>query len=75
MSHKVHPKIFRIKGIQDWLSQGFYGSKPLKDIKEDFIIRKFLTNKLKESSVERIEIEKYSNKINVVDYWKRRRRN
>ncbi|MFA5754794.1 MAG: 30S ribosomal protein S3 [Candidatus Paceibacterota bacterium] len=68
MSHKVHPKIFRIKGIQDWLSQGFYGSKPLKDIKEDFIIRKFLTNKLKESSVERIEIEKYSNKINVVVY-------
>ena len=68
MSHKVHPKIFRIKGVQDWLSQGFYGSKPLKDIKEDFIIRKFLTNKLKESSVERIEIEKYSNKINVVVY-------
>ena len=68
MSHKVHPKIFRIKGIQDWLSQGFYGSKPLEDIKEDFIIRKFLTNKLKESSVERIEIEKYSNKINVVVY-------
>lgn len=68
MSHKVHPKIFRIKGIQDWLSQGFYGSKPLEDIKEDFIIRKFLTNKLKESSVEKIEIEKYSNKINVVVY-------
>ena len=68
MSHKVHPKIFRIKGIQDWLSQGFYGSKPLEDIKEDFIIRKFLINKLKESSVEKIEIEKYSNKINVVVY-------
>jgi len=64
MSHKVHPKIFRIKGIEDWLSQGFYGKKPLKYIKEDFIIRSFLTKKLKESSVEKIEIERYLNKIN-----------
>ena len=24
MSHKVHPKIFRIKETTDWLSRGFY---------------------------------------------------
>lgn len=68
MSHKVHPKIFRIKGMDDWLSQGFYGKKPLKNVKEDFIIRSFLTKKLKESSVERVEIERYLNKINIVVY-------
>lgn len=68
MSHKVHPKIFRIRGIEDWLSQGFYGKKPLKGVKEDFIIRSFLTKKLKESSLERIEIERYLNKINIVIY-------
>lgn len=34
----------------------------------DFIIRSFLTKKLKESSVDRIEIERYLNKINVVVY-------
>jgi len=68
MSHKVHPKIFRVRGIEDWLSQGFYGKKPLNNIKEDFIIRSFLTKKLKESSVDRIEIERYLNKINVVVY-------
>ena len=68
MSHKVHPKIFRIRGIEDWLSQGFYGKKPLKNVKEDFIIRSFLTKKLKESSVDRIEIERYLNKINIVVY-------
>lgn len=68
MSHKVHPKIFRIRGIEDWLSQGFYGKKPLKNVKEDFIIRSFLTKKLKESSVEKIEIERYLNKINIVVY-------
>jgi small subunit ribosomal protein S3 len=68
MSHKVHPKIFRVRGIEDWLSQGFYGKKPLNNIKEDFIIRSFLTKKLKESSVDRIEIERYLNKTNVVVY-------
>ena len=66
MSHKVHPKIFRIRGIEDWLSHGFYGNKPLKSVKEDYIIRTFLTNKLKESSVEKVEIERYSNKTSVI---------
>ncbi|MFZ2390423.1 MAG: 30S ribosomal protein S3 [Minisyncoccales bacterium] len=66
MSHKVHPKIFRIRGIEDWLSHGFYGNKPFKSVKEDYIIRTFLTNKLKESSVEKVEIERYSNKTSVI---------
>ncbi|MFA5368495.1 MAG: 30S ribosomal protein S3 [Candidatus Paceibacterota bacterium] len=68
MSHKVHPKIFRIKGIMDWLSHGFYTSSPRHYLKEDFIIREFLTKKLKESSVEKIEIERFSNKIIAVIY-------
>jgi len=66
MSHKVHPKIFRIRGIEDWLSHGFYGNKPLKSVKEDYIIRTFLTKKLNEMSVEKIEIERYSNKTSAV---------
>jgi small subunit ribosomal protein S3 len=66
MSHKVHPKIFRVKGIEDWLSHGFYGKKPLKSVKEDFVIREFLTNKLKDMSVEKIEIERFTNKTSVV---------
>ncbi len=68
MSHKVHPKIFRIKGIEDWLSHGFYGSKPLKSVKEDYIIRTFLTKKLKGSSVEKVEIDRFSNKTSAVIY-------
>jgi len=66
MSHKVHPKIFRIRGIEDWLSHGFYGKTPFKSIKEDFFIRSFLTEKLKEMSVEKIEIERYTNKTSVI---------
>lgn len=63
MSHKVHPKIFRIKGIGDWLSHSFYGSEPRKYLKEDFVIREFLNKKLKDSSVEKIEIERSGNKV------------
>jgi len=66
MSHKVHPKVFRIKGIADWLSHGYYGKDPKKNLKEDFIIRSFLKTKLKELNVEKIEIERFSDKINVV---------
>lgn len=66
MSHKVHPTIFRIKGIEDWLSHGFYGKTPFKYVREDFVIREFLTNKLKEMSVEKVEIERYSNKTSAV---------
>jgi small subunit ribosomal protein S3 len=68
MSHKVHPKIFRIRGIEDWLSHGFYGNKPLKSVKEDYIIRTFLTKKLKGSSVEKVEIDRFSNKTSAVIY-------
>ncbi|HOS87969.1 MAG TPA: 30S ribosomal protein S3 [Candidatus Pacearchaeota archaeon] len=68
MSHKVHPKIFRVKGTADWLSHGFYGEAPKKYLQEDFIIRNFLTKKLKDASVEKIEIERYSNKIIVLIY-------
>ncbi|MFA6348295.1 MAG: 30S ribosomal protein S3 [Candidatus Paceibacterota bacterium] len=66
MSHKVHPKIFRIRGIADWLSHGFYGKSPRFDIQEDYIIRTFFKDKLKESSVEKVEIERYPNKTNVI---------
>ncbi|MDD5696659.1 MAG: 30S ribosomal protein S3 [Candidatus Pacebacteria bacterium] len=66
MSHKVHPKVFRIRGIADWLSHGYYGKDPKKNLKEDFIIRNFLKPKLKELNVEKIEIERFSDKINIV---------
>ncbi|BFT94379.1 MAG: 30S ribosomal protein S3 [Minisyncoccus archaeiphilus] len=66
MSHKVHPKIFRIKGIADWLSHGFYGKSVKGDLEEDYIIRSFTISKLKDSSVESVEIERFPNKVNVI---------
>jgi len=66
MSHKVHPKSFRIRRMADWLSRGFYGKKPFKYLKEDFEIRRFLNEKLNEASVENIEIERSLSSVKVI---------
>src|SRR3989344_5046433 len=39
MSHKVHPKAFRIKGTEDWNVRGFYGKKMSQYLEEDFLIK------------------------------------
>ena len=66
MSHKVHPKAFRIKGIEDWNIRGFYGKKMPQFLEEDFLIKDFLRKKLYEASVANIEIEHSVNKLNII---------
>ena len=66
MSHKVHPKSFRIKGTEDWNIRGFYGRKMPQYLEEDFLIKEFLRKKLAEASVANIEIEHSTNKLNVI---------
>lgn len=66
MSHKVHPKSFRIKGTEDWNIRGFYGKKMAQYLEEDFAIKDFLRKKLAEASVANIEIEHSANKLNVI---------
>jgi small subunit ribosomal protein S3 len=66
MSHKVHPKSFRIKGIEDWNIRGFYGKKMPQFLEEDFLIKDFLRKKLKEAQVANIEIEHSVNKVNII---------
>lgn len=66
MSHKVHPKSFRLKDASDWDSRWF-SPKRLRDyLEEDFIIREFLTKKLKDSSVQNIEIERSPGKVIII---------
>ena len=66
MSHKVHPKSFRIKGTEDWNIRGFYGKKMPRFLEEDFLIKDFLRKKLVEASVANIEIEHSANKLNII---------
>ena len=66
MTHKVHPKSFRLKEINDWNSRGFYKKKFPEYLEQDFKIREFLTSKLEKIGVEKIEIERFPEKINII---------
>jgi small subunit ribosomal protein S3 len=66
MSHKVHPKSFRMKRIADWDSRGFYGKKIAENLEEDFKIRELLSKKLEDSNIEKIEIERFPEKFTII---------
>lgn len=66
MAHKVHPKSYRIRGIEDWNIRGFYGKKMPQFLEEDFLVKDFLRKKLKEAQVSNIQIEHSANKINII---------
>jgi len=66
MSHRVHPKIYRIRGIEDWNSRGFYGKKMAQYLEQDFLIKEFLRKQLKEASVASVEIERSVNRLNII---------
>lgn len=66
MSHRVHPKIFRIKEITDWDSRWLNKKNFPKFLEEDFKIKKFLRQKLLQAGVGRIEIERFPGKINII---------
>lgn len=65
MSHKVHPKAFRLRDTADWFSRWFQKDGFAEALREDFIIRTYLENKLKPAGIEEIEIERFGNKITV----------
>jgi small subunit ribosomal protein S3 len=66
MGHKVHPKIFRTGIIYSWDSKWFAGKGNFASLlREDVTLRKFLLEKLRESAVEKIEIERTPRAITV----------
>lgn len=52
--------------MADWKTRGFYGKKPLPHLKEDFAIREFLQKRLKDCSIEKIEIEREPGRTNII---------
>lgn len=66
MGQKVNPIGLRIGVIRDWESKWYAGDKEFGTLLlEDVKIREFLKNKLKDSAVSRIEIERAANRVNV----------
>jgi len=66
MGQKVHPKIFRIGIIYAWDSRWFATKREFaRLLAEDTKIKTFLREKLKEASVDRIEVERTHRAITV----------
>ncbi len=70
MAHKVHPKAYRLRRIGDWDTRGFY-RKPAQTLEEDFRIREFLRKKIGKLGVEKVEIERFPNKVNLIVFTAR----
>lgn len=66
MAHKISPTSFRISINKDWRSRWFGGKKYLEFLKEDTLVRKFLTKKLKNMSVDKVDIEKSPDVLSII---------
>ncbi len=66
MSHKVHPKAFRLESVGDWFSRWIDKKNFASSLKEDYLIRKFLEERLTDHGIESIEIERFARKTTVV---------
>ena len=66
MGQKVNPHGIRVGVIKDWDSRWYADKKNYGDnLVEDYNLRVYLKNKLFQAGVDKIEIEKFANKIRL----------
>lgn len=65
MTHKVHPKVFRIGITEEWNSNWFSLKNYQKNLKEDLKIREFLKKRFEKGIIEKINIERLGHKVNI----------
>jgi len=66
MTHQVHPFIFRIGINTTWRSRWFQAKKYREYLREDTLIREWLTKKLKAAHIDAIEIERSPTSLNII---------
>lgn len=66
MAHRVHPKAYRLKTLADWNSRWLDKKKLPQYLEEDFKVRKIIKNKIGKLGVEKIEIERFPGKLNII---------
>lgn len=67
MGQKISPTSFRLSVQKGWLSRWFgLGKKYIQFFREDYTIRTFLSKKLKNMSVDRVEIECSPDVLNII---------
>ena len=65
MGQKVSPIGLRIGIIKDWESKWYAGKDFADLLHEDIAIRKYVTAKLKDAALSKVEIERAANRVNV----------
>jgi small subunit ribosomal protein S3 len=69
MGHKVNPKAFRIGTSVNWNSRWFAnGKKYSSRLRDDVVIRKFIETKLKEASLDKVEIDRGADSLEINIY-------
>jgi len=66
MGQKVHPVAFRLGLTQNWKSRWFSKKKYQEFLREDYLIRTFLAEKVMKAGLDKIEIERSVNSVNVI---------
>lgn len=66
MGQKVNPVAFRLGHTQNWKSRWFSTKRYQEFLKEDYFIRNFLVAKLAKAGVDKIEIERSNNSLDVI---------
>lgn len=65
MGRKINPKLFRLGLSENWSSRWYAGADYAEFLQQDVLIRKFLKKKLKEASIEDINIERSRGEITI----------
>ncbi|MGG5254611.1 30S ribosomal protein S3 [Neobacillus sp. SM06] len=65
MGQKVNPVGLRIGIIRDWESKWYAGKDFADLLHEDLKVREYITNRLKDASVSKVEIERAANRVNI----------
>lgn len=66
MGKKVNPKILRMGITKTWASIWFEsGEKYIKNVRQDVLVRKFMIREFKEAGVDKVEIIRSLNKIEI----------
>lgn len=71
MGRKISPFVFRLGVTKDWKSRWFNARHYADFLKEDYVVRSFLTKKLVKLGLEKIEIERSANSITVIIFTSR----
>ncbi len=68
MGQKVNPRIFRMGQSENWRSKWFSKKNYAAFLQQDYLMRKFIKNKLKDCGIDKIEIERSAKKILINIY-------